>query len=82
MMKLDEWIRRSEMRRATVARLLGISRGHLGDLCSGRAWPGRAMAWRIRSLTHGEVTPNDFLEDELTEALGRAGRAKRERDAS
>lgn len=64
MMKLDEWIRQNRMRRATVARLLDISRGHLADLCSGRIWPGRKMALKIRRLTQGDVMPNDFLDED------------------
>jgi len=56
-----DWIERSGMRAARVAELLGISAGHLHDLTHGRTWPSRDIALRIRTLTHGEVTPNDFL---------------------
>jgi len=56
-----DWIGRSGMRASHVAELLGISPGHLHDLTHGRTWPNRDIALRIRTLTHGEVTPNDFL---------------------
>ena len=56
-----EWIGRSGMPAARVAEMLGISGGHLHDLTHGRTWPNRDMALRIRTLTCGEVTPNDFL---------------------
>lgn len=77
-MKFDEWIERSGMRAAAVARLLGISPGHLHDLTSGRAWPGRNMALRIRRFTRGQVLPNDFLPDEdLSEPKTRAPRRRK-----
>jgi len=52
---------RIELRALRVAELLGISPGNLHDLTSGRTWPNRDVALRIRTLTHGEVTPNDFV---------------------
>jgi hypothetical protein len=64
-MKLADWIRETGLTRTQVARQLGISQGHLTDLCNGRFWPGRRLAVKIWKLTDGAVTPNDFLSDEI-----------------
>jgi DNA-binding XRE family transcriptional regulator len=63
-MKLDEWIRESGSTRYEIAQQLGISTGHMTDLCNGRFWPSLKMALKIRRLTKGQVMPNDFLPDE------------------
>jgi len=60
-MKFAEWIKASGMRRVEIARQLGISPGHVTDLCNSRFWPTRSLARRIFRLTKGQVTPNDFL---------------------
>lgn len=61
-MTLAEWIDRSEMSRTSVAEALGVSPAYVTNLCSPQAnWPGRDLMVRIRELTKGEVTANDFL---------------------
>ena len=60
-MTLADWIRFKRLRRTQVAQLLGISPGHVTDLCNNRFWPTREMAQRIWHLTEGDVTPNDYL---------------------
>jgi 3,4-dihydroxy 2-butanone 4-phosphate synthase / GTP cyclohydrolase II len=60
-MHLADWITEHGYRRIDVARRLGISSGHISDLCRGRFWPSRELAQRIYDMTGGAVTPNDFL---------------------
>jgi len=63
-MKFSDWIEQERLSRSEVGRRLGISQGHISDLCAGRFWPSRSIAVRIWRLTDGAVTPNDFLTDE------------------
>jgi 3,4-dihydroxy 2-butanone 4-phosphate synthase/GTP cyclohydrolase II len=72
-MKLDQWIEHHGLRRVEFARKLGLSPGHVTDLCQARFWPTRLLAQGIWEMTGGEVTPNDFLfppteEEELAAA--------------
>jgi hypothetical protein len=60
---LSEWIAKSGFRRIDVARSLGISTGHLTDLCNNRIWPTRSLFRKMWRLTSGSVTPNDVLWD-------------------
>jgi 3,4-dihydroxy 2-butanone 4-phosphate synthase/GTP cyclohydrolase II len=62
-MQLGDWIEQRGLSRSEVARQLGISPGHVTDLCAGRFWPSRAVAIKIWRLTDGAVTPNDFLTE-------------------
>jgi len=63
-MKFADWIGQQQLSKSEVGRRLGISQGHVSDLCAGRFWPSRAVAAKIWQLTGGAVTPNDFLSDE------------------
>jgi transcriptional regulator with XRE-family HTH domain len=62
-MKLADWIQQQGMLRTEFARQLGVSGGHVSDLCNHRNWPTREVFRRIWELTDGAVTPNDFLFD-------------------
>ena len=61
-MTLDDWIWANRMNQSKVARELGLTRAYVNKLVHGRAWPSRDLATRILALTHGQVTPNDFLD--------------------
>jgi 3,4-dihydroxy 2-butanone 4-phosphate synthase/GTP cyclohydrolase II len=62
-------MKQQRLTQVEVAQRLGISQGHVSDLCNGRFWPSRGVAVRIWRLTEGAVTPNDFLtEMDLEEA--------------
>jgi 3,4-dihydroxy 2-butanone 4-phosphate synthase/GTP cyclohydrolase II len=63
-MKFADWIKQQGFSQIEVGHQLGISQGHVSDLCAGRFWPSRAVALKILRLTGGAVTPNDFLSDE------------------
>lgn len=67
-MKFADWIDSRGLLRAEIARRLGVSQGHVTDLCNNRFWPTRAMAQRIWRLTGGEVTPNDYLFEDESES--------------
>jgi hypothetical protein len=62
-MTFADWVRFKKLRRNKVAEMLGISPGHMSDLCQHRFWPNRELARRIYDLTEGDVTPTDFLFD-------------------
>jgi hypothetical protein len=57
-MKLTDWMKQLGLTQGEVGRFLGVSQDQLGDE---HFWPRRAQALRILRLTHGAVTPNDFL---------------------
>ena len=63
-MPLDAWLRQNGWPRAQLARALGISSGHVTDLCNNRYWPSLSIVLKIRRLTGGEVTANDFLPED------------------
>jgi transcriptional regulator with XRE-family HTH domain len=63
-MRFADWLEQQGLTQAEASKKLGISQGHVSDLCSGRFWPGRALVAKIWRLTKGAVTPNDFLTDE------------------
>jgi transcriptional regulator with XRE-family HTH domain len=61
-MTLAEWIELRGMARSAVAEALGVSPAYVTNLCSPQAnWPGRDLMVRIRDMTGGDVTANDFL---------------------
>jgi hypothetical protein len=71
-MTLTDWIARENLTQTEVAFRLGLSQGHVSDLCAGRFWPSRTIAAKIWRMTKGAVTPNDFLTDtERSEKPGR-----------
>jgi 3,4-dihydroxy 2-butanone 4-phosphate synthase/GTP cyclohydrolase II len=63
-MTFAAWVEQQQLSKSEVGRQLGISPGHVSDLCAGRFWPSRKVAIKIWRLTDGAVTPNDFLSDE------------------
>lgn len=63
-MRFAKWIELSGLKRIEVADRLGISSGHLTDLCNLRFWPNRRLAQKIYELTEGDVSPYDFLYDD------------------
>lgn len=61
-MTLAEWIEREGVQRSVVAEALGVSPSYVTNLCSGQPnWPGRELMVRIRDLTKGAVTADDFM---------------------
>jgi DNA-binding transcriptional regulator YdaS (Cro superfamily) len=50
------------MTRSAFAEAIGVSPSYVTLLCSGEhVWPGREVAGRIRDVTSGRVTADDFL---------------------
>jgi transcriptional regulator with XRE-family HTH domain len=60
-MKLADWLRETGSTQTEFARRIGVTQGYVTQLCSGMAWPGRAVAEAIQRETGGKVTANDFL---------------------
>ena len=54
-MTFAEWLIRSDTPRVQAARLLGVSRATITDLCSGRRRPALDLALRIADLAGGQV---------------------------
>ena len=58
-MKLTDWLSRSGTSQAELARQLAITQGRVSQLCAG-AKPSLELALRIRAITRGAVSPQDF----------------------
>lgn len=62
MSKLGDWLETSNMKRTAFAEAIGVRPSYVTLLCSDKpAWPGRKIAGRIRDVTGGAVTADDFL---------------------
>nr|WP_321182385.1 helix-turn-helix domain-containing protein [Methylobacterium sp. Leaf122] len=62
-MKLADYLSEAEIRPATFAERIGVTRQTLWRYMSGDRRPEWDVLERIRTETGGEVTPNDFLEE-------------------
>lgn len=60
---LDAWLAANGRTRTWLAEQIGTSTATLSRLMRGKQWPSREIADRIRAITGGAVTPNDFLGD-------------------
>lgn len=60
-MTLDEYLAAEKLTEAAFAGMVGISQPHVNRLRSGKGWPARELAEKIREATGGRVTPDDFL---------------------
>lgn len=61
-MKLADYLSQAGISRGAFAAMVGVSPSYVTLLCtSDKAWPGREIAARIKELTNGSVTPDDFL---------------------
>ncbi len=61
-MRLDEYLTRHTTSRIDFARQAGLSPASITALCNDPgAWISRETAEKIAQITHGSVTPNDFL---------------------
>ena len=58
-MKLTDWLSKSGTSQAELARQLAITQGRVSQLCGG-AKPSLELALRIRAITKGAVSPQDF----------------------
>ena len=60
--KLSEWLTTTSTKKADFANAIGVVPSYVTLLCSDKpAWPGRDIATRIREVTGGAVTADDFL---------------------
>ena len=63
-MKLAVWLKAQGKTQATLAEELGMSQSYVAELCAGNKWPGRQTAERIRDVTRGMVSADDFMAAE------------------
>lgn len=63
-MTLAEYLKDTGLKQEDFAKLAGISQPHVSRLLKGRTWPQRALLERIREVTEGKVTADDFLTPE------------------
>ena len=67
-MKLADWLTQHSVKRVDFARRIGLSPGAITLICrEDGAWASRETAERIVAETGGAVTPNDFLNIQITE---------------
>lgn len=59
--KLDQWRRAAGLSYSDLGRNLGVSPEAARRYCNERRMPRPAVLQRIRDLTRGAVTANDFL---------------------
>lgn len=62
MLKLKEHLANTGMRQVVLARMIGISQGHMSDILAGRRTPGLALAGRIAAATGGKVPVSSWLD--------------------
>lgn len=67
-MKLAEYMDANELTQPELAKRLSVSQSAISQWLSGARFPKPEMLSRIRDLTDGAVTPNDFLPASDTEA--------------
>lgn len=77
MNKLDQWLKDTGTRRSAFAEAIGVAPSYVTLLCSEKpGWPGKDVATRIREVTGGKVTADDFLPPErLSECASANGEA-------
>jgi hypothetical protein len=60
--RLNDWLEKTGTKRADFAKAIGVVPSYITLLCSDEpAWPGRDIATKIRDVTGGAVTADDFL---------------------
>lgn len=63
-MKLADWLKSQNMTHDDLARQLGCDRSSVTKWVGGRLPRNKDVLKRIRELTDGKVTANDFVSDE------------------
>jgi len=59
---LKQYLADNDLKKAVFARRVGMSRGFLGDLLTGRRTPGLGLAKRISDATNGAVPMSVWIE--------------------
>jgi 3,4-dihydroxy 2-butanone 4-phosphate synthase/GTP cyclohydrolase II len=62
-MKLAEYIEARGVKRIDFAKAIGVTPGYITSLCNGACWPSREIVQRIKKVTRGAVTANDFMSE-------------------
>jgi hypothetical protein len=63
--RLNEWLANSGMKKIDFAKAIGVVPSYVTLLCSNEpVWPGRDVAAKIKEVTGGAVTADDFLPAE------------------
>ncbi len=64
-MRLTDWLAREQISKAEFARRIRRTEGMITQLLNGETWVSRETARRIKNVTNGAVTANDFVDGEL-----------------
>jgi len=68
MNKLQKHLSDSGLAKSDFAKSIGISRGYLSDLMSGRRRPTLELAFQIQAETKGDVPAESWLNNPMKEA--------------
>jgi len=60
-MDLDYWLFKNKITKTDFARTIGISRGHLQGVISGKLKPSIKLAKKIEEATNGKVSKEELL---------------------
>jgi len=74
-MTLHEYLASRGMKPSAFAAEIGVAPSTISRVLSGERTPGLDLLRLIRDKTHGQVTPNDFLEPFLPSETSARGEA-------
>lgn len=63
-MKLEQYLARKKLNQSQFADLIGSHKSTVSRLVRGLTWPDKETLRRIRQVTGGAVSANDFLGEE------------------
>lgn len=61
-MRFADWLSSTGMSQEAAAKELCITQGRVSQLVKG-GWPGRDLALKIKEMTKGQVSADDFLSE-------------------
>lgn len=65
-MKLKQWLVENRVAQKTFAETIGVTPAYVSYLVRDMYWPSKLVLERISLATAGEVTANDFMQDDET----------------
>jgi len=69
-MTLNEYLKANKISQAQFARRCGITRSAVCHFIAGRRYPSPEIMRRILLATNGEVKPNDFFTEAMSQVQG------------
>jgi len=64
-MKLKNWLQTNDLSTADFAAIIGVSQPTIYRYMNGVQYPSRKYLLAIKKHTGGQVTPNDFLTEDV-----------------